>query len=47
MTKHGEQCRQAEVVFTPLPLESLGGMHEVTVKELKKIASALSRNTFR
>lgn len=28
------------------PLESLGGMHEVTVKEVKKIASDLSRNTF-
>ena len=45
MNRHGEQCKQAGVVFTPLPLETLGGWHETTVNEVRKIASALSRQT--
>ena len=45
MSRHGKECRQAGVVFTPLPLETLGGWHESTVREVKKIASALSRHT--
>ena len=31
--------------FIPLPFESLGGWPESTVKEVKKIASVLSRQT--
>ena len=45
VAKHGELCQRAGVVFVPLPLETLGGWHETTVKEVKKIASALSRQT--
>ena len=45
VAKHGEMCQQAGVVFIPLPLETLGGWHESTVKEVKKIASALSRQS--
>lgn len=45
VAKHGELCQQSGVVFTPLPLETLGGWHDITVKEVKKIASALSRQT--
>ena len=45
MSKHGEPCRQMGVVFTPLPMETLGGWHEVTVREIRKIGSALSRHT--
>ena len=45
MSRHGDQCRQAGVVFTPLPLETLGGWHESTISEVRKIASALSRQT--
>ena len=33
------------VVFTPLPMETLGGWHDVTVQEVRKIGSALSRHT--
>ena len=45
VAKHGEMCQQAGVVFIPLPLETLGGWHESTIKEVKKIASALSRQS--
>ena len=45
MSRHGDQCRQAGVVFTPLPLETLGGWHESTISQVRKIASALSRQT--
>ena len=33
------------VAFVSLPFETLGGWHEVTVREVKKIGSALSRHT--
>ena len=45
VAKHGESCQQAGVCFTPLPFETLGGWHEKTVSEVKKIASSLSRHT--
>ena len=45
VAKHGESCEQADVCFTPLPFETLGGWHDITVSEVKKIASALSRHT--
>ena len=45
LAKHGDLCRQAGVAFVPLPFETLGGWHEVTVREVKKIGSALSRHT--
>ena len=31
--------------FVPLPMETLGGWHEVTVQEVKKMGSALARHT--
>ena len=45
IAKHGEPCRKAGVIFIPLPMETLGGWHEVTVKEVKKIGGALARHT--
>ena len=45
VAKHGESCQQAGVCFTPLPFETLGGWHDSTVCEVKKIASSLSRHT--
>ena len=35
----------SRVVFAPLPLETLGGWHESRVREVKKVACALSRHT--
>ena len=43
MSRRGDQCRQDGVVFTPLPLETLSGWHESIISEVRKIASALSR----
>ena len=45
MAKLGDLCHQAGVTCIPLPFDTLGGWHEVTVREVKKIASAFSRHT--
>ena len=45
MAKHGEGCRLAGLVFIPLPVETLGGWHEETVTQVKRLGSALARHT--
>ena len=45
MGRHGEDCRAAGIVFEPLPLDTLGAWGESTVKEVRKIGSALARQT--
>ena len=45
MSKHGEGCRLAGIVFIPLPVETLGGWHEQTVAQVKRLGSALARHT--
>merc|ERR1719508_328337 len=45
MTKHGEGCTRAGMVFLPLPVETLGGWHDQTVSLVKRLGSALARQT--
>jgi len=45
MTKHGENCRRAVMVFLPLQMETLGGWHDQTVSLVKRLGSALARQT--
>ena len=45
MLKHGEACRQAGIVFIPLVFETVGGWGEQTVAQVKKMGSALARQT--
>ena len=45
MTKAGEACRQAGLTFIPMPMETLGGWHEQTELQVKKLASAQARHT--
>ena len=45
MSKHGEACRSAGMVFIPMPVETMGGWHEQTVGQVKKLGSALARQT--
>ena len=45
MSKHGEPCRGAGMVFIPMPVETLGGWHEQSSLQVKKIGSALARHT--
>ena len=45
MNKAGEECRRAGMVFIPMPMETLGGWHEKTEMQVKKLASALARHT--
>ena len=45
MTKHGEGCRMAGMVFIPMVVETLGGWQESAVVQLKKLGAALARQT--
>ena len=45
MTKHGEARMLAGMVFLPLPVETLGGWHDQTVSLVKRLGSALARQT--
>ena len=45
INKHGEECRRAGLAFLPLPMETLGGWHEETVRQVKRLGSALARQT--
>ena len=44
-TKHGEAYRLAGMVFLPLPVETLGGWQDQTVSLVKRLGSALARQT--
>ena len=45
MSKAEADCRQQGIVFLPLDAESLGGWHDVAVMQLRKLASAVARQT--
>ena len=45
MTKHGEGCRLAAMVFIPIVVETFGGWEESAVVQLKKLGSVLARHT--
>ena len=45
MTQAGEACRREGMVFIPMPWETLGGWHDETVAQVKKLASAQARQT--
>ena len=42
-----DDCERQGVSFIPLAFESLGGWHKVAVREVKKIAQAMARQTGR
>ena len=41
----GELCRGQGIAFIPVVAESLGGLHGIAVREIKKIGAALARHT--
>ena len=45
MTKHGEGCRLAGMVFIPMMVETFGGWEESAVMQLKKLGAGLARYT--
>jgi hypothetical protein len=45
MSHAGEACRREGIVFVPMPMETLGGWHDQTVLQVKKLASAQARQT--
>ena len=40
MNKHEAACKRKGMVFLPLPVESLGGWHELALLQIRKIGSA-------
>ena len=38
----GAACRAEGIEFIPMPTESLGGMHDTTVQQVKKLGAALA-----
>ena len=38
----GAACRAEGIEFIPMPTESLGGMHDTTVQQVKKLRAALA-----
>ena len=40
-----EACRDQGIVFLPIAVETLGGMHRGTVQQVKQLAAALARHT--
>ena len=38
--KHGESCRAEGMVFLSLPVEYLGGWHELAVQQIKRMGNA-------
>ena len=45
MTKHGEACTAAGIVFQPMALDTLGAWGDSTVQQVKRMGSALARQT--
>ena len=45
MTRHGEDCRRAGLVFVPLVVETLGGWEEQAEVQIKRLEAALARHT--
>ena len=45
MAQAGEECRREGLVFIPMAMETLGGWHDSTVSQVKKVGSALARQT--
>ena len=47
MRDTADACRQQGLVFLPIALETLGGMHHLAVNQLKRLGAALARHTER
>ena len=45
MNHAAEACRREGIVFVLMPMETLGGWHEQTVLQVKKLASAQARQS--
>ena len=45
MTAAAEDCKREGIAFIPLAMESLGGWHDVEVKQVRKLGAALGRHT--
>ena len=45
MRDTADACRQQGLVFLPIALETLGGMHHLAVNQLKRLGAALARHT--
>ena len=45
MRDTADACRQQGLVFLPIALETLGGMHHQAISQLKRLGTAMARHT--
>ena len=45
MQNAGHSRRQQGIVFLPIALETLGGMHHQAISQLKRLGTAMARHT--
>ena len=45
MASYGDSCREAGIVFKPLPMDTLGAWSETMVTEVRRMGSSLARQT--
>ena len=45
VNRAAEACRDQGIVFLPLAVETLGGLHKTAVQQMKRLAAALARHT--
>ena len=43
--KHGEHCGTKNVIFCPLPVQTLGSWHPESAAELKRIGDAIAKRS--
>ena len=44
LARVGEACRQQGLAFIPVAADTLGGLHEVATKQIKKLGAVLARH---
>ena len=45
MARHGDSCKEAGIIFRPLPMDTLGAWSDTMVAEVKRMGSSLARQT--
>ena len=45
MLRYGDSCKEAGLVFRPLPMDTLGAWSDTMVAEVKRMGSSLARQT--
>ena len=44
VAKAGEACRQQDITFIPLAMDTFGGVHKVMIEQVQKLGSTLAQH---